>query len=159
MLKIKVSGSPKRKMMAGLIQFRREVVYRAAIEAQNKLKQNLEGRILRVRSGALLQAWSAGPVVRDDGVRAVAAIIPSRKLPYLRIHEYGGTIKPRPENKSGYLRFRTPDGKWHMVREVVIPARAYVSVSVAQARPAMKRVAQQVLKDMAGKYTPRGFGA
>lgn len=159
MLKIKVTGSPKRKLVARLIQARREIVYRAAIEAQNKLKQNLQGRILRVRSGALLQAWSAGPVVSDDGVRAVARVIPSRKLPYLRIHEYGGTIKPRPENKLGYLRFRTPDGKWHMVREVTIPARAYVSVSIAQARPAMKKVAQQVLKEMAGRYTPRGFGA
>lgn len=41
---------------------------------------------------------------------------------YAAIHEYGGQIKAR---NADYLHFQTPDGAWHMVKEVEIREKRY----------------------------------
>lgn len=48
-------------------------------------------------------------------------------LPYARIHQLGGTIKP----KKKYLKFKGKDGKDVFVKEVKMPARPYLGVSKA----------------------------
>lgn len=47
-------------------------------------------------------------------------------LPYARIHQLGGTIRPK---KGKYLKFKGLDGKDVFVKEVMIPARPYLGVS------------------------------
>lgn len=47
-------------------------------------------------------------------------------LPYARIHQKGGTVKPK---KGKYLKFKGLDGKDAFVKEVTIPARPYLGVS------------------------------
>lgn len=47
-------------------------------------------------------------------------------LPYARIHQKGGTVKPK---KGKYLKFKGLDGKDVFVKEVMIPARPYLGVS------------------------------
>ena len=47
-------------------------------------------------------------------------------LPYARIHQKGGTDKPK---KGKYLKFKGLDGKDVFVKEVMIPARPYLGVS------------------------------
>lgn len=49
-------------------------------------------------------------------------------LPYARIHQYGGTIRPK---KAKALRFRGPGGEMIMAKQVTIPARPYLGVSEA----------------------------
>lgn len=46
---------------------------------------------------------------------------------YARIHEFGGTIKTRT---APYLHFKTKDGKWHKVKQVVIPERSYIRKAI-----------------------------
>lgn len=43
---------------------------------------------------------------------------------YAAIHQFGGTIRPRPENQSGLLRFQS-GGRWWSVRKVTMPPRPF----------------------------------
>ena len=47
-------------------------------------------------------------------------------LPYARIHQLGGTIRPK---KGKFLKFRGLDGEDVFVKEVTIPARPYLGIS------------------------------
>lgn len=45
---------------------------------------------------------------------------------YARIHQFGGTIKPK---KGKYLKFKNPDGTYSVVKEVTMPARPFIGIS------------------------------
>ena len=47
-------------------------------------------------------------------------------LPYARIHQLGGTVRPK---KGKFLKFKGLDGEDVFVREVSIPARPYLGIS------------------------------
>ena len=47
-------------------------------------------------------------------------------LPYARIHQLGGTVRPK---KGKFLKFRGLDGEDVFAREVTIPARPYLGIS------------------------------
>lgn len=49
-------------------------------------------------------------------------------LVYARIHQLGGSIRPKNGN---YLKFRTANGGFISVRKVEMPARPYLGVSAA----------------------------
>ena len=49
-------------------------------------------------------------------------------LPYARIHQYGGTIRPK---KAKRLIFKGPGGEKIVAKQVTIPARPYLGVSKA----------------------------
>lgn len=66
-------------------------------------------------------------------------------LPYARIHQKGGTIKPR---KGKYLKFKGQGGKDVFVKEVTIPARPYLGVS----KEDMEEVRQTVADFLAGVF-------
>lgn len=59
-------------------------------------------------------------------------------LIYARIQEYGGTIVAK--NKP-FLVFKTRDGRWHSVKSVTIPARAYL-------RPAFDEKRRQAVNEV-----------
>lgn len=60
--------------------------------------------------------------IQEFGKRIVGRF--GSKVPYAAIHEFGGVIRPKTKK---YLRFRTFDGKWHTVKKVVMPARAFLN--------------------------------
>lgn len=45
---------------------------------------------------------------------------------HARVHQFGATIVPKPENKSGLLVFRGGDGKPIFARQVEVPQRAFL---------------------------------
>jgi len=77
----------------------------------------LSGEILKVRTGTLKARTHSE--VQTRGSRIVGILKNNTK--YARIHEFGGTIKPK---RGEFLVFQ-PAGAGHlvMVREVKIPAR------------------------------------
>lgn len=68
-------------------------------------------------------------------------------LPYARIHQKGGTVKPK---KGKYLKFKGLDGKDVFVKEVTIPARPYLGVSSED----MEEVRETVADFLKGAFTP-----
>ena len=142
MLSSKMSGDPGGQIKELLDRAIRNIVGTVAEGVQQNILRNVEGRILRVRTGSMVQAWS-GPVrVGEDNVTGdmMATIAPARNLPYLRIHEYGGEIRPKG---PWYLRFKLEDGTIIRTKLVKMPARKYLSTSVEQTRPQVKELAQE----------------
>lgn len=68
-------------------------------------------------------------------------------LPYARIHQKGGTVKPR---KGKYLKFKGQDGKDVFVKEVTIPARPYLGVS----KDDMEEVKETLADFLKGAFKP-----
>lgn len=68
-------------------------------------------------------------------------------LPYARIHQKGGTIKPKKAKK---LVFKGRGGKKVAVDEVTIPARPYLGVSPDD----MKEVRETISDFLAGTFKP-----
>jgi len=52
---------------------------------------------------------------------------------YSRIHEYGGTIRPR--KPGGYLVFKLPDGQWIRTKKVRIRRKYYFLAGFRKALP------------------------
>lgn len=53
-------------------------------------------------------------------------VVVGSNLPYAGIHQTGGTIRPRNEDR---LSFKLADGSFASVGEVTIPARPYLGIS------------------------------
>lgn len=47
---------------------------------------------------------------------------------YARTHQFGATIVPRPENKSGLLVFKGANGQPIFARKVTVPQRAFLPI-------------------------------
>lgn len=61
-----------------------------------------------------------------DKIATPDKVMVGSNLPYARIHQKGGTIKPK---KGKYLKFKGLDGEDVFVKEAKIPARPYLGVS------------------------------
>ncbi len=65
--------------------------------------------------------------VDDSGGQIVGSV--GTNVVYAKIQELGGTIRPK---NGPYLKFKTPDGKWHSVKSVTIKGRQYLSRAVTE---------------------------
>ena len=92
-------------------------------EAAAKGRMGKQGEI-GIKSGHLRRSIQSG--VKEFG-SSVEGWIGSNVI-YARIHELGGTIRPRT---GKYLRFQI-QGKWKTVTEVTIPARPYLEPSIME---------------------------
>lgn len=79
-----------------------------------------------------ISAVKIGPLAVKVGTNVV----------YGPIHEYGGEIVPR---RARWLRFRTPDGEWHTVKKVTMPARPYL-------HPALKSKREEAIQIIRSVY-------
>ena len=72
-----------------------------------------------------------------EGRRKVSVIygIDLKQIPYARIHELGGVIKPK---RKKYLRFKLPSGKVVFTKKVRIPPRPYFFPAVTKAFDSLK---------------------
>jgi len=96
-----------------------------------RVKAKLSGPVLKAPTGNL--RGSINKLMENTGDSIKASIGTSTAvIPYARIHEYGGVITPK---NGPYLRFKTPDGKWHQVKSVTIPERSYLRSSLAEVEP------------------------
>lgn len=86
-------------------------------------EHKLSGQVLKRRTGDLATKMRTQATRR--GVHEVIA--GGADVPYAAIHEFGGEIRPK---RGRYLRFRTPDGAYHTVERVFIPARPYMSTGM-----------------------------
>ena len=66
---------------------------------------------------------------------------------YARIHQFGGTIKPK---KGKFLKFNGKDGNPVFVKEVNMPARPYIGISTAD----MKEVRATIAEFLSGAFKP-----
>ena len=62
-------------------------------------------------------------LIAGTGVGTAKSVI------YASVHEFGMVIRAK---KAKYLHFRTADGRWHMVKQVTIPARHPLERSVGE---------------------------
>lgn len=151
-----LKGDPCKGITDILARAERNIVGGVGEGVQRNILRNVEGRILRVRTGSMVQAWS-GPIRIEEDPRTggvLAIISPSRTLPYLRIHEYGGEIRPLG---PWYLRFQLEDGTIIRTKLVNMPARRYLSISIEQTRPEIEDITRTALA--AAKAGQDWFGA
>jgi phage gpG-like protein len=118
------------------------------------VKRKLSGPVLKVGSrsddkhkGELRDSINTKIIETSDSIVAVVGTSVSR-VPYARIHEFGGTIVPKT---AEYLVFKTADGMWHKVKSVTMPQRSYLRSSLADKAPFIKSELEKVLKDTARK--------
>lgn len=81
---------------------------------------------LRVRTGRLLR--SIRTYLRAEphgGTLSLGMVF------YGWVHDRGAVIKGKG---GGFLRFRTPDGSWHSVRQVVLPERRWARDALEDTR-------------------------
>lgn len=82
-----------------------------------------------------------------DKIATSDKVMVGSNLPYARIHQKGGTVKPK---KGKYLKFKGLDGKDVFVKEVTIPARPYLGVS----KEDMEEVRETVADFLKGAFKP-----
>ena len=75
-----------------------------------------------------------------------------RGLPYVRIHEFGGTILPK---KAEFLKFKI-NGRWIYTKKVIMPARPYLRPALEKNHARFqamiaKRIAEYTLLSKGGK--------
>ena len=66
-----------------------------------------------------------------------------RNVPYARIHEYGGTIRPV---KAKALAFKIDD-RWVITQSVTIPPRPYLRPALAEEEEGIRSDIREALKD------------
>lgn len=118
-----------------------EIVAKAGFEVEGRVRDNLSGRILKVRSGHLHH--SIHTVLHGKGRKAGATVGPRKIGWYLRVHEFGAII--RAKNKP-YLRFNIPGVGWRSAKQVRIPARAPMAKSFKQSLRKIDRIIDAVVK-------------
>lgn len=91
--------------------------------AQYIKTQELSGQVLQNRTGTLRRSITMTPF-RSSGQVTVGT-----NVLYAKVHEFGAVIKAK---NVPYLKFQTPDGAWHMKKQVLVPARPFL-------RPALIR--------------------
>ena len=134
--------------------FKRALLYHME-ELQNQVKLNLSGRILRKRTGRLLQAWSSQPRIETHGGwgmhQHVAKLAVNSK--YARIHEGPDNLaetftEVRPV-RAKCLRF-IPEGSSHFicVPMVRIPARRYVTRSFEIVKKKSAQLSRIAIRDV-----------
>lgn len=112
-------------------------------ETTNHIKQNkLTGQVLNVQTGNLRRSIIFNPAKESGGriTGSLQAGVGNKALVYARIHELGGIIRPV---RANYLRFKTADGAWHAVKQVVMPARPYMRPGVEEMRPRLTELLQE----------------
>lgn len=148
--------SPKKRGKAILEGFRN-----AGLITERKLKMNVSGRILKVRTGRLRSSIGSKVVVDNQGMLAVvgSGVNKGKRVPYANIHETGGIIYPvngkyltipiragSPEARrmgfKGKARaFSSKIVSFRKVESVKIPKRQYLSKTLQQMR---KRIMQTI---------------
>lgn len=105
----------------------RRTVIKLGAQLELLVKQKLSGPVLKAPTGNL--KGSINTKIEDLPSSITASVGTSvGAIPYARIHEYGGTILPK---NGPYLVFKTADGAWHKVTQVVMPERSYLRSSLA----------------------------
>ncbi len=117
-----------------------EIVAKAGFEVEGRVKENLSGRILKVRSGHFHRAIHT--ILHDKGRKAGATITPG-KLIYAPVHEFGALIRPK---RVPYLKFKIPGVGWRSAKQVRIPARAPFAKSFKQSLRKIDRIAEAVVE-------------
>ena len=124
---IKIDDSKLKRLAPAIGGAIRRVVQYVAEDVRNTVVLNLQGRILRVRSGRLIGAWSkVNTRARNNGANR-AVVVMSPGVVYAAIHEYGGVIVPK---RAKWLAFRLEDGTFVRTKRVTMPARRYISFSI-----------------------------
>lgn len=109
----------------GIPGFCKKAVYRSCLLVEVRAKTyHLAGMTLKARSKRLLR--SVKSKTWQKGVNEWAGRVGSPVV-YAAIHQFGGIIRPV---KSKYLVFQI-DGRWIRTKKVVMPAREWLSKSVA----------------------------
>jgi hypothetical protein len=101
-----------------------------------------------VLEGGIDIADYAGPV--SGGVRGTWGV---RDVVYARIHELGGTIKPKTAKA---LRFQLDDGTFAVVKQVTIPARPYLRPAADEEYP---KLADRIRRSYSRRSKARRRGA
>lgn len=116
-----------------------------AIRLQNRIKDNLSGKVLNAKSGTLRR--SIGWEMYDSSSKAITAKVFSRGIPYSAIHEFGGRTRPHiiePRDPNGTLAFKNMAGKTIFTKMVKhpgsrIPERSYMRSALKEMEPEIKR--------------------
>lgn len=115
-------------------------VRETAREARRLARENTSGKVLQVRTGELRDSIKAEVQAHSGGVtfRLRAG---NERVPYARIHEYGGVIHA---TNAEYLTFRIAD-QWISVPSVTIPARPYLRPAVEEAAAGLPRLLEAAI--------------
>lgn len=108
--------------------FKRTSTYMAMMKnvgniVSRKVKFNLSGQILKVRSGKLRNSIGHRTIATNDGVASVigSGVHTGQPVSYLSIHETGGVVTPKPPNKFLAIpigkKAKTKAGVWRSPRE------------------------------------------
>jgi phage gpG-like protein len=103
-------------------------------------EKKLSGQVLNVRTGLLRSSWHTTPARYQPGVGVSGQV--GTNVKYARVHEYGMVIKAK---NFPFMRFRTADGAWHMVKQVTIPARPSAGPAMREDRDA---IASDIIAEM-----------
>lgn len=88
-----------------------------------KVKFNLSGQILKVRSGKLRNSIGSRTIATNDGVASIigSGVHTGQPVSYMSIHETGGVVTPNPPNKFLAIpigkKAKTKAGVWRSPRE------------------------------------------
>ncbi len=105
----------------------------SGVKTRFKNEEDPEGRKWEPSARALAEGGKTltdTARLRDsiDYAATPTKVMVGSNLPYARIHQYGGTIRPR---KAKRLIFNGPGGEKIVAKQVTIPARPYLGVSKA----------------------------
>lgn len=105
----------------------------SGVKTRFKNEEDPEGRKWKASARALAgggKTLTKDAHLRDfiDYAATPTKVMVGSNLPYARIHQLGGTIRPR---KARRLIFKGPGGEKIVAKQVTIPARPYLGVSKA----------------------------
>lgn len=105
----------------------------SGVKTRFKNEEDPEGRKWKASARALAEGGKTltdTARLRDsiDYAATPTKVMVGSNLPYARIHQLGGTIRPK---KAKRLIFKGPGGEKIVAKQVTIPARPYLGVSKA----------------------------
>lgn len=140
-LSLSVEGKKKESVKLRLYDKRKipnliRGIDKATLQLERVIKsRKLSGQVLNVRTGRLRSSFAMQRARYQSGIGVYGLV--GTNVIYARIHEVGGVIKP---TAGKYLRFKTPDGSWHTVKQVTIPARPYAAPAMREEKGYIGRV-------------------
>ena len=108
------------------------------IKSYARIEITRSGKFSKHQTGGLANSIQTSAYIVGDGAEAEINVC---KV-YARIQEFGGTIRPLPGNKTGFLWWRDPDtGELRRARQVTLKPRPYL-------QPAMQNHQTEIYKAM-----------
>lgn len=122
----------------------RAAMHASVLHVKGEIQDGLSGEVLNKRTGNYYRSIKTNVRQHQSGNAYMGVVGVGRNVPYARIHEFGGEIRPRDDTPGEKLTFQI-DGQWVSVYSVEIPARPLWEPTLVKTRGRVQELHRQAI--------------